>query len=62
MQKLPVICVGKEYWDGLVSWINRELVERQGAVDKKEVDIFTIVDTAQEAMDIIATSSERTLF
>lgn len=62
MQKIPVICVGREYWSGLVSWINQELVERYKVVSKKEVGLFTIVDTAEEAFAIISTSSERAFF
>ncbi len=62
MQKIPIVCVGKEFWDGLTAWIEAELIERQKTVSKKEMALFHVVDTAQEALDIISTSSEREFF
>lgn len=54
--KIPIICVGKEYWDPLVAWMRNDMYGKFGAVDKEDLDIFTIVDTAQEAFDIIKAS------
>jgi len=46
----PIYLVGSDYWKGLVDWIkNTMLVE--GTVSKKDLDLFRIVDTADEVVE-----------
>jgi len=48
----PVVLVGKQYWQGLLDWLeNTMLVE--GCIDKNDFNLFTLVDSAEEAADII---------
>lgn len=62
MQPTPVICVGKEFWSGLLAWIENIQVKKYKSVDKRDVNIFQIVDSASEAYEIIEHSDERTFF
>lgn len=62
MQKTPVICVGKEYWSGLMSWITKTLHEKFGTVEQKDLSLIQIVDSVEEAYKIILTSEERLFF
>ncbi|MFH1996051.1 MAG: TIGR00730 family Rossman fold protein [Candidatus Omnitrophota bacterium] len=39
----PVILVGSEYWDGLLSWINKTLLTN-GAISKEDMKIFRVID------------------
>lgn len=48
----PVILVGKNYWKGLTSWLNKTLV-REGTIEKKDMDIFSVVETPQEVLAAI---------
>ncbi|NQY10164.1 MAG: TIGR00730 family Rossman fold protein [Flavobacteriales bacterium] len=48
--KFPIILVGTDYWEGMVDWINKVLVEEQGKVSPEDLNLFTLVDTADEAM------------
>jgi len=48
----PIILVDKEYWGGLVDWIKARLLE-EGNISKEDLDIFHLVDTADEAVTII---------
>jgi len=48
----PIVLVGKEYWSGLIEWIKEVAVEN-GMVSKKDIELFRIVDTAEEARDKI---------
>ena len=48
----PVILVGKEYWGGIVEWLKEECVKR-GFIYDEEVNIFTLVEGAEEAFHII---------
>ena len=61
MQKIPVVCVGREYWDGLVEWIERAPLS-MGALTKKDMALFTVVDTAEEAFEIVKMSEDRSFF
>ena len=50
---LPIILVGKEYWGPFSTWIKKELYEKYDAIDKRDMNIYTLVDSAEEAMAII---------
>ena len=60
--KIPIICVGKEFWDPLTGWIRDQMYEKFKAIDKEDQEIYQIVDSAQEAFAIIKASPERTEF
>ena len=51
--KFPIILVGKKYWQGLIDWIKTEMLEEEHNISAKDLDIFTVVDTAKEAVDTI---------
>jgi uncharacterized protein (TIGR00730 family) len=51
--KFPIVLVGTEYWSGLVKWLRDEMLEDEGNINPEDLDLFTIVDTADEAVDII---------
>ena len=48
----PVVLVSKNYWGGLIDWIKERML-KEGKIDEKELDIFTLVDTVEEAADVI---------
>ncbi len=50
--KFPIILVGSEYWNGLLEWIKKTLLEKYQNVSKKDLDLFTIVDTSDEVIEI----------
>ena len=50
---VPIIAVGKEYWQPLFNWLNIEVHQEHKAINKKELGIFQIVDSAEEAFKII---------
>ncbi len=50
---VPIIAVGKEYWDPLFNWLNSEVYQKYQAVKKQDLEIFEIVDSAEEAFEII---------
>ncbi len=55
MQKAPVILVGKDFWGPLVEFIHNQMRDQHETISAKDVDLFTLVDTAEEAMKIIDT-------
>ncbi|HJG78894.1 MAG TPA: TIGR00730 family Rossman fold protein [Brevibacterium senegalense] len=47
--RFPIVLVGSAFWGGLLEWIRTTLVER-GVIAPADVDLFTVVDTADEAL------------
>lgn len=62
MEAVPIVCVGKEYWEGLDSWIRGRLVEQYKTVDKEGLKIYSIVNSAAEAVAMVQESKERKYF
>lgn len=50
MKSRPIILVGKHYWNNL---INFKFLVEQGTISEKDLDLIDIVDSSQEAWDII---------
>jgi len=51
--KFPIILVGRKYWSGLVEWIKAEMLESEKTISEADLDLFTLVDTSEEAVDAI---------
>ncbi|MDP9805785.1 uncharacterized protein (TIGR00730 family) [Trueperella bonasi] len=49
VSSFPVVLVGSEYWSGLVDWIKTTLLDG-GFISPGHEEIFTVVDTAEEAV------------
>lgn len=60
MRKVPVVLIGKEYWDPMVDWIKETMLKSEGNISKKDLDLFTVVDNAQQAMDYILENIDKT--
>ncbi len=53
LPRIPIILVDKNYWSPLVKWIQDCLFEKNHAIDKKDLEIFYLVDNADEAYELI---------
>jgi hypothetical protein len=51
--KFPIVLVGSEFWQGLISWIEKVVQEEQKNISPEDIDLFTVVDSAKEAVDVI---------
>lgn len=51
--KFPIILVGRKYWTGLIEWIKMEMLNEQQTVSSEDMDLFTVVDTSDEAVENI---------
>ncbi len=47
--KFPIILAGKDYWSGLVEWIKNNVLEEKN-ICPDDMDLFKVVDTADEAI------------
>lgn len=62
MEPVPVVCVGKDYWDPLDDWMRKVLVEEFQTISAEDRELYHIVDTAEEAFGLIKDSKERKYF
>ncbi|MDG1333154.1 MAG: TIGR00730 family Rossman fold protein [Crocinitomicaceae bacterium] len=53
INKRPVVLIGREYWTGLVDWIKEVMLGKENNISEVDLDLFGIVDTAEEAYDYI---------
>ncbi len=51
--KFPIILVGSEFWGGLIDWVKSTLLKTHQNISEKDLDLFTVVDTSDEVVDII---------
>ncbi|KAB1158203.1 LOG family protein [Flavobacterium luteum] len=51
--KFPIILVGSEFWAGLIDWIKTVLIEKEKTVKIEDLDLFKIVDTEDEVVEVL---------
>jgi len=49
----PIILVGSSYWKGLLDWIKVTMLEEEAYISPDDMDLFKIVDTADDAVNEI---------
>jgi uncharacterized protein (TIGR00730 family) len=59
--RMPIILVHRPFWDGLVQWFKDRLVA-EGMIDPQDLSLFTVVDTADQVLDVIFRFYEATGF
>ncbi|MDP8253445.1 MAG: TIGR00730 family Rossman fold protein [Candidatus Kaelpia aquatica] len=52
IDKLPVILISKEFWGGVIGWIEDKLL-KEDMIEKKDLAIFHLVENGEEALKII---------
>ena len=60
--KIPMILIGKEFWTPFLDWVEKTIIEEYEAADKEDMKIYHLVDTAEEAFELIKRSPERVEF
>jgi len=48
--QFPVVLVGQEYWQGLIDWIKKTMLLEEQNINEADLDLFKIVETADEAV------------
>ncbi|WP_200975340.1 TIGR00730 family Rossman fold protein [Echinicola sp. 20G] len=51
--KFPIILVGKEFWEGLIDWVKTVMLDKHKNISPEDMDLFSVVDTATEAVKVI---------
>ncbi len=55
---VPIVLVGKDFWLPLCGWL-RQYVLSRGAINPEDLELWTVVDTAEEAFALIQQSKPR---
>lgn len=58
MPRVPIVLMGKEYWSALDVFIRQEVMAHHEAIDPEDLRLYSIVDSADEAMRIIRKTKE----
>jgi uncharacterized protein (TIGR00730 family) len=51
--RFPVVFVGTEFWGGLIDWIKKVMLEQEHNISEEDLNLYTVVDTADEAVHYI---------
>jgi len=50
--KFPIVMIGKDYWGGLIDWINEKML-KDALISLEDMDIFSVVDKIEDAVEVI---------
>lgn len=56
IEPFPVVCIGHEFWDGLLDWIRQTMRDKFQYISPNDMDLFTVTDDVDEAVQIISAS------
>jgi len=51
--KVPIVLIGKEYWEGLMKWIVEIMLERHHNISPEDMNLFHLTDDPEEAVRIV---------
>jgi uncharacterized protein (TIGR00730 family) len=51
--RFPIVLVGKEFWKGMVDWIEHVVQEEEKNISPEDLNLFKVVETADEAVAVI---------
>jgi uncharacterized protein (TIGR00730 family) len=51
--KFPIVLVGTEFWKGVLDWIKNVMLKEEANISEKDLDLYRLVDTAEEAVEYI---------
>ncbi len=59
IKPFPVVCIGHDYWDGLVDWMAKTLRDEYKTISPEDLHLFSVTDDVDEAVEIIAKAYDR---
>lgn len=51
--RFPIVLVDSTYWGGMLTWIKETMLAKEGYLSETDLDLITVVDTANQAVDYI---------
>jgi uncharacterized protein (TIGR00730 family) len=53
IKRRPVVFVGKDYWSGLMKWIEASMLLTEKNISAEDLNLYKVVDSTEEAVDYI---------
>ena len=53
IEKFPIILVGTGFWEGLIDWVKKTLLDSFNNISAKDLDLIHLVDTEDEVITIL---------
>lgn len=53
IEKIPVVLYGKEYWEPLIRFFEKDLIKKYKTISPEDLDLFKVVDSVDEAYKYI---------
>ena len=57
--QFPVILMCSEFWEGLIKWVKRTMLDEYGYVSPEDLNVFTVTDDPEQAVKIITDFREQ---
>ncbi len=59
IEPIPVVLYGKEYWEPLIRFFEKDLMKKHKTISPEDLDIFHLVDSVDEAYKYITKNVEK---
>ena len=59
IQPFPVVCIGHDFFDGLIDWVKATMLERYATINPDDLNLFTVTDDIDKAVQIIENAYDR---
>ncbi len=53
IEKLPVVLYGKDFWEPMLKWFEKDLVTKHKTISKEDLDLFYVADSVEDAYKYI---------
>lgn len=53
IEPVPIILYGKDFWEPLLRWFEKDLVKKYKTISKEDLDLFHVVDTVDDAYKFV---------
>jgi len=59
IRPFPIICVGSDFWGGLIDWCRGTMGEQYKTISPADMELFHVTDSVEEAVKIVTDRLDR---
>ena len=53
IDKFPVIVVGRDFWQGMLEWLEEKMLKEEMNIDKEDLLLYKVIDDPVEVVNIV---------
>ena len=57
--RFPIVLMGHDYWDPLVSWIQKTCLESYATIGAEDLSLFEVTDDVERAVEVVTEHARR---